>query len=360
MSKPIARNHDCRIWEVIIDSSNVLFLENDLIRVGILLDKGTDIFEFLYKPTDTDFLWRSMLGFRSESGNQLTSASKGGNFLDYYFGGWQELFPSTDEACVYKGAEIGIHGEVDMLPWKHIVLEDTPERISVRFSVSTIRTPFKLEKTMILEKGKPVLFFKETIQNIGNEDMDCTWGMHPALGEPFLSSDCQVYVPRCKMKTDGIMNTPFSRIAVGQDTEWPLIKGNNGEEFNISEIPPGDIKANDRVLLYDFAKGWYAVKNQKTDMFFGMVWDKAVFPYILFWQSYNGWDGYPFYGTAYTLALEPRSSYPFPLTRAIEANTQIVLAPNESISTDYLTTVGSCVGNIIGISEDGVIQFDKV
>ena len=40
-----------------------------------------------------------------------------------YAGGWQELFPSVNAACVYRGSEIPFHGEVASLPWEHEVLE---------------------------------------------------------------------------------------------------------------------------------------------------------------------------------------------------------------------------------------------
>jgi hypothetical protein len=40
-------------------------MENELIRVTVLADKGADIIEFLHKPTDTDFLWRSPQGVRN-------------------------------------------------------------------------------------------------------------------------------------------------------------------------------------------------------------------------------------------------------------------------------------------------------
>jgi hypothetical protein len=32
-------------------------LENELLRVGVLADKGTDVFEFNYKPCGMDFVW---------------------------------------------------------------------------------------------------------------------------------------------------------------------------------------------------------------------------------------------------------------------------------------------------------------
>ena len=44
-----------------------VFLENELLRVGVLADRGTDVFELLYKPRDLDFAWLSANGVRSAS-----------------------------------------------------------------------------------------------------------------------------------------------------------------------------------------------------------------------------------------------------------------------------------------------------
>jgi len=41
-----------------------LAFENELLRVEVLVDKGTDIVSFLHKPSDTDFLWRRPSGLR--------------------------------------------------------------------------------------------------------------------------------------------------------------------------------------------------------------------------------------------------------------------------------------------------------
>ncbi len=50
------RNYGCRICEVIYKGLKTVFLENEKIRIGILADKGTDIFEFLYEPKEIDFM----------------------------------------------------------------------------------------------------------------------------------------------------------------------------------------------------------------------------------------------------------------------------------------------------------------
>jgi hypothetical protein len=57
------RHHGCRITDDLkYKGYRTLMIENDLIKIGVLLDKGTDLFQFLHKPTDTDFLWRSPQG----------------------------------------------------------------------------------------------------------------------------------------------------------------------------------------------------------------------------------------------------------------------------------------------------------
>jgi hypothetical protein len=55
----LQRNWGARILECQYKGMRVVFLENELLRVGVLADKGTDIFEFNYKPRDMDFVWRT-------------------------------------------------------------------------------------------------------------------------------------------------------------------------------------------------------------------------------------------------------------------------------------------------------------
>ena len=55
------RNYGCGLKEIIENGYRSLVLENKKIRVSVYLDKGSDIYEFLYKPQDIDFMWKTRL-----------------------------------------------------------------------------------------------------------------------------------------------------------------------------------------------------------------------------------------------------------------------------------------------------------
>jgi len=346
----------CCLTETVYHGMRTLFLENSLIKVGILVDKGTDIFEFTHKSTNVDFMWASRLGVRDPRSFTPTISTKLGAFLDYYEGGWQDLFPNADEPCIYKGAEIGLHGEVCLMPWECTVLQDNNDEIVVRFSVSTYRTPFRIEKILRLGRDKPVLEIEETITNEGLEEMDFMWGQHPALGPPFLDEQCVISLPKCRVRSDSFLGSDFSRIAPDQDVEWPFIKGKDGRMIDLRQVPSKDANCNDRVFIYGYSDGWYAVTNREKKVGFAMTWEKPTFPYLLYWQSFGGWHGYPFYGTAYTMALEPRSSFPFPLSRVVEENTQLKLSAGASLTSHFKAIAYLSQGDVASITSSGDIE----
>ena len=59
------RNYGCRVsddWE--FRGNKVAIIENEKIRVMVLVDKGADIYSFVHKSSDTDYMWRSVWGVR--------------------------------------------------------------------------------------------------------------------------------------------------------------------------------------------------------------------------------------------------------------------------------------------------------
>src|SRR5918997_1326082 len=155
----------------------VAYLENDALRVGVLVDKGADVFELTYKPRDLDFMWHSPIPLRRPF--VATSALPEGAFHDYFYGGWQEILPSAGWAEEpYLGTYQGLHGEASLLPFDARVLEDSRERVELELTVRTYRSPLRLVRRMSLRGEQPSLFIEERLENASNSQFAVMWG-HP-------------------------------------------------------------------------------------------------------------------------------------------------------------------------------------
>jgi hypothetical protein len=341
---PVAqyRSHACRITdELLYKGYRSLFLENEQIRVGVLLDKGADIFQFLHKPTDTDFLWRSPQGLIARDKFNATRASAAGSFLDTYHGGWQEILPGGGPVD-YAGAEIGLHGEVTFLGWECDILEDTSECVSVRLSVNCIRTPLRLERIMTLKRGKPSLFIQETLTNLAPQAIDFMWGHHPAFGAPFLQEGVKLFVHAGKAQAHNPKFAPSGTLEPGMEFPWPLGRSASGDEIDLSSIKGPDGGFAELIYLSELREAWYALINPGSDVGFGLAWDKKVMPYLWFWLVYGRAPGYPWWDNAYVIALEPWTSIPNNLNLALESGTQATLKGGEE--TTFSCTATAFIG----------------
>jgi len=335
-----------------------LALENERIRVEILVDKGSDIVSFLDKQTDTDFMWHSAMGLRPAAAIARSAVSDQTNLCDAYEGGWQECLPNGGPGVTYKGAPIPFHGEVMNLPWDLTVVVDTPEIVTVRLSVSTVRTPFRLEKELTLRRGQPMLEITEHLTNEAPEQAELMWGHHPAFGPPFLDDTCRIYVPPSRATTRRADALPSSDLDFGVDFEWPDAPLAAGGERDLSHVPPATRGTSGWVCLSGFEEGWYGITNTSRGVGFGMRWDAAQFPYLWFWQVWGGMPGYPWYGRHYNCALEPWTSWPDNgLSDAIANGSAMRLGPLESVTTRLLAVAYHGSSEVRGISEDGEVHF---
>ncbi len=78
-------------------------LENDVIRVVVLPGKGAEIHQITDLRSGTDVLFAGPWGLRPPGAAHLPGSGDD-EFMWNYAGGWQVLFPSVNEACVYGGA----------------------------------------------------------------------------------------------------------------------------------------------------------------------------------------------------------------------------------------------------------------
>ena len=276
-----------------LDNLRTILLENELLRVTILVDRGTDIIELLYKPKDIDFLWRSPQDWHGRA-PFIPSSSLRRPFSDHYFGGWQEMFPHASEGTEYVKAELGFHGEVWGLPWEYQIVKDSADEVIVRFWVRTIRMPFYLEKWVTLRAQEGILRFHEVVINEGKKRLDFMWGHHPAFGPPFLDSHCVLEAPARKVQIDDKL------------LSWPVDREGRDHRRLAPEKSENEIMK----YLHQFKAGWIALTNPKRRVGIGFVFDPKVFSYVWLWHEFEYTQDYPWYGRAYVLGVEPCSSLP--------------------------------------------------
>ena len=214
----------------------VVYLENDFLRIGILAGRGSDIFEFRYKPLDVDFMLRMSKGILNPNVDFSQDRGTSNQFEDYYYGGWQEILPSSP-AFNYRGAVLGQHGEVSLTPWKHAIVENSPQKVSVKLWTRPLRIPILIEKTLTLSADKATLYIEETLTNEARTHLDIAWGHHIAFGMPFLNEGGKITTNARSFYAEPSM--PESRrFMPGQDFDFPNVLSINGEADDASIIHP--------------------------------------------------------------------------------------------------------------------------
>jgi len=334
------RNYGCRInTNYFFKDLRVAVLENEFLRVSILIDKGTDIFEFLYKPKDIDFMWLSPWGINSPSKFISSIPSKEGNFMDFYEGGWQEILPNSGRGSNYRGAEEGLHGELSLIPWDFQVLEDKPDIVQIKFMVRTYRTPFYLEKILTLKKDDPKLYIEEKLKNEGYADIQLMWTHHPTIGGIFLDDSLIIDLPDTEIEYVRNSENQDKYSEIKKDfTKWPIFKGYNGEDIDFSKSPTIVKKGSMEEICIKPKEGWYAITNIEKEVGFGMNWNLPTFPFIWLWRMYGeGADYAPWWGRVCCMALELCSSFSSAgLEGAIKNNTAIRIKPQQEINTSFM------------------------
>lgn len=335
LSKPIFPTHNCTIsddWAY--KNMPVVWMENDFLRIGILAGRGSDIFEFRYKPKDVDFMLRLSKGILNPNVDFSQQRGTDNQFEDYYYGGWQEILPNSP-AFNYRGAALGQHGEVSLTPWKHAILENSPEKVSVKLWARPLRMPLLIEKTLTLEAGKATLFIDEKLTNESGTHLDLVWGHHIAFGLPFLKEGAKITTNARRFYAEPLMS-PNRRFQPGIETDFPNALNINGLTDDVRVVDPENAPPySDMAYFSGFDdRAFYALKNEEKNVGFAVQWDARIFKHLWYWLERYATQDAPWWGKAYAVALEPWTNrfHPDP-KKAIEAGEWLRLAAGEVVTT---------------------------
>jgi len=219
------------------------------------------------------------------------SRSYGDSQLDWlseYRGGWQLLVPNAGAACVVDGVPLPFHGEWSRTRVDVQVLE--PHRVQFQ---SGVRLPLVVERVVEVHQDPRRISLTTAITNVADVRHAFVWGEHPA----FASG----HGDRIDLPAGPIANLvdPLD----GPTTMWPTAPS-SGDDLS---IVPGGTPLEDVHFLPDRPSGWCALRRPHVGV--AMSWDIRDFPHLWIWREFAS-PGFPFYGRAAILALEPASSWP--------------------------------------------------
>jgi hypothetical protein len=280
-----------------------LILETNLAKISVLLEKGSDIFEAIYKPLDVDVIWHSPSGYKSPATRVEKISQQQDEFADNYGGGWNDVFPNYGFASSNLGTKFGAHGESSLLPWTCRNVKSTGGRVVAQLEYRCIRYPLRAVKTLTLEGSKFVV--SEDLINIGEQEIQFAWAQHIAYGEPFVSQDLQIDIPGIRaLSHDYAMS--HERIQSGVEFNWPMAPGIDGHKVDLSKIPDRNQRVQEDFPIIELRAPEYKLYNPKLDLGVALRWNSA-FPYLWYWLNWGILD-YPYFGRGHTLALEPSST----------------------------------------------------
>jgi galactose mutarotase-like enzyme len=289
--------------------SEVVILENELLRVVVNAGRGAMIHEFLYKPADLDVLFKNPGGLRP-LGTSAPSSYDVAPLMDNHPGGWYECFPSGSAPVKCHGASLGFHGEIFGLPFEVNAAGDGGNECSATMTAFTVRTPWKLTKTFALKKNDPTLYLRETATNLGAVELPVHWGQHPMFGAPFLDERCRIEIPA------GVVLDTHDDPLVPR--KWPL----DAKGADLSAVRGPESRAGKMVFATELKEGRYRLISPTWQLAFEMRWDARKFPYCWLYENAGQMDA-PWFGRAYTLALEPFTGLP----KALETGRGVLTVP---------------------------------
>ena len=321
----------CRVTTGEVTGWRSVVLENDALQVVVLPDKGAEIHQLVDLQTGIDVLFKGQWGLQRPGALPL-AGSGDDEFMWNYVGGWQELFPSVNESCTYRGNRIPFHGEVASLPWEFELVDAGDGEAVVRFWTRTRQTPYLLERVMRLREGEPVLVLDGTVANEGHQTSHFVWGQHCVVGPPFLEAGCRLEIPgRTIVTSPELWEAETARLEPGQREPWPFAPLRGGGQVDLRDVPGPETGSHDDLYVTDLDHGWLEVSNPRLDLTFRLEWDADVFGWIVLWQPYGGAVAPPLTGS-YALGIEPWTNM-HNLETAVQKGQVIELAPGEHITT---------------------------
>ncbi|MGI8867808.1 MAG: DUF4432 family protein [Mycobacteriales bacterium] len=273
-----------------------LRLESEAIAIDVLPGNGADIYAIIDKATGVDVMFKTPWGLRDPRGLPPRADSEVA-WLERYGGGWQVLCPNAGDEQTVAGVTRGYHGEASILPWT----VHRADRSCVEMSVELFTAPITMHR--VIDVNGPTVRIVESLRNRSESPTTAVWGHHPAFGLPLTGPACRIDTGARAVLAD--ICAPGTELVAGSKHTWPIATTVAGEPLDLSRAPAAGDRREIMAYLSDFAAPFYALSNHELGFGVGMRWSADVFPYAWLWQEIHCSQGFPWFGRAHAIAIEP-------------------------------------------------------
>lgn len=277
---------------------DVVRVESDRLFVDVAPDSGGDILAVVEKAGSRDVLWKSPWARRTAPSDVATSSMS--HWIERCPGGWQLLVPNAGAACVVDGVNHGYHGEAALAAWAWAQRED-----GVALSTELITAPLRVERTLRVEEDALVVSME--ILASGTVGTDFMAVEHAGFGSDLLAGPVTIATDARTVATDDAYDPPGNRFRPGHRSEWPHVRGAAGSSQDLRHPQDG---TSGLCHLEDFEVGRAEILRDDRSLGVELTWDARSLPTAWLWQELKASPGWPWFGRARVIGIEPATSYP--------------------------------------------------
>ena len=313
---------------------STLVLENEKIRAVVVPELGARVLSLIYKPTETEFAWRSPDAALKKPTIELENVS-----------GFFDCVPTTDP-CTFKSTKLPEGGEVSSAPWRVLKTERTRNVTRITAEAKCKIYPFVIRKRFSLERNDSFLTVEHELRNLSDETLEYHYSSHNTLHvTPFHRIVLPEEVSKVKLGYAGQYGK------MGDEITWPECVDKKGEVVSVGKIRDPCEKTTENLYTGKLKEKWSALINEAKQEAIGFRFEGDALPYILICTNNAGWRGY------YFAALEPVTGRPDNLDVAVNQwNDYATLKPKMKANWKQTIILAHNIKRIGKIENDEIIQ----
>lgn len=224
-------------------------------------------------------------------------------------GGWEVMAPNAGAAGKLCGLDYPFHGTAGRSQWRI-------REVSRRETHMSTDSPIGLHSARRIRLTSASCTVTEELRNGAGAPRAAAWGSHLAFGQDMLKGNVEI---DCNVRVLGgaLHGTDQPSGVLERWVRHPCA-GSSGLVYLDARVARGEVR----------------LVNESQRVRATVRWDPSVYPYLWIWGECGGTTGWPWFGEARALGIEPVSSWPAAGVPALQRTTRthVILDQGEGLS----------------------------